>query len=337
MPEPGKILSAKAGEALRWWAQPRLTIAFFILAALAAVALTQTSLHPTLVMWVPFLLLVINLVAAVLVTPRFRTDIPLLVFHLALLCLIFLFAIGRLTYLEGRALLTQDAAFSGIPDEVRHGPWHGDRIGRIRFANLGITEVYPKFNDFRHTYNTVMWWDASGQPQVTEIGDDKPLIVEGFRIFASRNRGVSPILSWQPADGGPPQRGSLQLGQRFGDVFENAVAWKLPDGQDAWLALEARAEQPAAPAKETVDMGVYELDHVLVLRIGASRHLLRKGESIDLGAGRLTYERLLTWMGYRIVYDPTIPWIIGTIGVGIASLIWYYIRRVFAKPLELST
>lgn len=317
---------------LSWWARPWLTAAFFVVTALSAIAVTRLDTGATAIMWPPFALLVVNLLAAIVDNPRFRADVPLLLFHLALLALVALFAAGRLTYLEGRVMLTQQVSFPGVLDEERRGPLHGDGVRSLRFMNAGITEVYPKLDDFRHTYNTVMWWDDSGRPRMTEIGDDRPLILQGYRIFTSKHRGVSPILRWTPTDGGPPESGSLQLGQTTQDMFENAVSWHLPDGREAWVSLVARAPQAALPT-EQVDMGVYEFDHVLVLRVGDQRHELRKGGSVDLGSGRLTYERLLTWMGYRVVYDPTVPWIVATIGIGLSSMIWFYIRRVFARPL----
>ena len=48
--------------------------------------------------------------------------------------------------------------------------------------------------------------------------------------------------------------------------------------------------------------------------------------------GTLTYVRLDSWMGYRIVADPTKPWLIGTIAVAVISLVWFYSRIVF-RPL----
>ena len=55
-------------------------------------------------------LLALNLVAAIVVHPAFRRQLPLLVAHLALLALVLLAAYGRLASLDGRFELTQ-----GVP------------------------------------------------------------------------------------------------------------------------------------------------------------------------------------------------------------------------------
>jgi hypothetical protein len=316
-----------------WWARPRLTVLFFVVTALSALFIAYRESEATWLMAFPFSLLFLNLAAVIATNLRFRADLPLLVLHLALLALVLLFIAGRLTYLEGRATITQDSAFTGTFQLERRGPLHPDRLADLRFMNAGITEVYPKLNDFRHTYNSVIWWDESGVPRMAEIGDDKPLILMGYRIFTSRNRGVAPVFRWQPALGGPSESGSMQLGQSMGEVFENATSLKLPNGQEAWIGLEAKAEAIPAKHGERTDMGVYEIDHVLVLRIGDSRHELRIGDSIVLEGGTLTYVRIQTWMGYRIAYDPTTPWIAATLCVAVFSLVWFYLIRVFSRPI----
>ncbi len=57
--------------------------------------------------WVaaPLVLLAVNLAAAILVQPRFRRQPGLLAFHLALLAVLVVGAIERLSYFHGRAEL----------------------------------------------------------------------------------------------------------------------------------------------------------------------------------------------------------------------------------------
>lgn len=318
---------------LEWLSQPRLTVLFFLLTALCAFIVQRWNVAATWMMLLPFSLLVISLVATIITNRRFRTDTPLLVLHLCLLVLAILFLVGRLTYLEGRVTLTQDVAFSGNLDLDIRGPLHGDSIKRVRFMNAGLTEVYPQPGAYRHTYNQVIWWDDAGTPHVAEIGDDRPLLMNGYRISTSRQRGVSPVLKWQPNDGTPPVLGSLQLGQTMANVFDSAASVPLPNGLSAWVGLESKPGAVPKRIGEQADMGVYSMDHVLIIRIGETRHELRIGDSIDIPGGRLSYEKVLTWMGYRVAYDPTISWIVATIAIGVGSLIWFYVKRVFTRPL----
>ncbi len=318
---------------LEWWSQPRLTILFFLLTALCAFIVQRWSIAATWMMLLPFSLLVISLVATIATNRRFRTDTPLLVLHLCLLALVILFLIGRLTYLEGRVTLTEDVAFSGSLDFENRGPLHRGSVERVRFMNAGLTEVYPQPGAYRHTYNQVIWWDGAGVPQSAEIGDDQPLLMNGYRIYTSRQRGVSPVLKWRPNDDSPPILGSLQLGQTMGNLFDGAASVPLPNGLSAWVGFESKPGAAPKQTGEQTNMGVYSTDHVLLVRIGEARHEMRIGDSIDIPGGRLSYEKVLTWMGYRVANDPTIPWIIATIAIGVGSLVWFYVIRVFSRPL----
>jgi hypothetical protein len=58
-------------------------------------------------------LLSLNLLAALVVHPAFRRQLPLLVAHLALLALVVLAGFGRLAALDGRFELTQGVPFDG--------------------------------------------------------------------------------------------------------------------------------------------------------------------------------------------------------------------------------
>jgi cytochrome c biogenesis protein ResB len=42
---------------------------------------------------------------------------------------------------------------------------------------------------------------------------------------------------------------------------------------------------------------------------GEQRVELTPGSEVQLAEGRLRYEALTTWMGYRVFYDPTIQWL----------------------------
>lgn len=326
-----KFVGASAASFL---ASPKIAVAVFVLIGLAAFIISHTGTDATPVILLPLGLLIINLGAAILVNPRFRTDLPLLLFHLALLALVSCFTIGRLTYLEGRAFLPQGELFSGEFETRRNGPLHGDGFRSLRFMNAELAEQYPKAGDYRHTYNGVVWIDDAGRPQMAEIGDDKPLLLNGYRIFTSSNRGVSPILAWYPRNGAPAEKGTVLLRYALGNVFENAVSWKLPDGSEVWLGLEAALSNVSHSQGERVNMGVKAFEHQLIFRVGNDRYSLKPGDSIDLPGGRLHYEKLIPWMGYRVAYDRTLPWIVGAIGLAIVSLIWFYVRQVFLCPIQ---
>lgn len=321
---------------LKTLASPRLTVLFFLLMAGAALWASQGAENITAVVLAPLLLLLLNLGAAIIGNARFRADLPLLVFHLALLLLLGLLAAARLTYFEGALTLSADTDFDGEFVREERGMLHGDGARRLRFGNEGFTENYPARGQYHMTYNLVRWSDAEGRPRLAEIGDDRPLVIDGYRIYATRQRGFSPVFAWVPADGAE-QLGTIQLldrGETVGsDDFPSGSTVTLPGGTQAWVQLRLQG----APEKkeQRADLGAAEVKHHVVLRVGSERHELQTGDSVALPGGRLHYVKLGSWMGYRVTYDPTKPWLIATTLVGILALVWFYSRLLLRPRREM--
>lgn len=329
---PARLSAAGATQDwLKKAAAPRWTVAFFLLTAAAALAIAQGGMTATPLMLLPFVLLVVNLVASIVSNARFRADLPLLVFHLALLALVALFGFARLTYLDARATLSSGTGFEGVLERQERGPLHWGRIEALRFANEGMSAHYSEKGSYRGTYNRVRWQDAGGAWQLSEIGDDRPLVLDGYRIYATVYRGLAPLFSWQPT-GGAEEIGSVQLEDHRNSDLPPAAGWQLPGGPNLWMQINFT---PLAAPRDTQqqDLGAGELQHTLVLRNGAQRQSMRIGDVVDFPQGKLRYLQLDSWMSYRFVYDPTVPWIIATLIVGVASLIWFYVRRIWGRPL----
>lgn len=322
-------LAAKAIPLVRRLAAPQLSAACFVLAAAGALWVAEGDASPTFAMVPSLSLLVVNLLAGLLTNARLRTDLPLLIFHLALAAFVALILAARLTYADGIVSVTRGAVFDGALTQVEQGPLHGDGLQAIRFSNDGFVDEYPLNGNEYRTYNAVRWWDESGQSHSAEIGDDHPLIINGYRIYATR-RGLAPRLLWQRTSG-EFEFASIQLGHLQADGWYEGNSWQLEDGPKIWVGMQHDIERPS-PGSRRVDLGVAAIDGPLVVRVDAARHELRKGESLTLPGGTLTYSQLDAWLGYRIVYDPTTHWIMATALLAIGSLIWFYIRRVFSRP-----
>lgn len=314
-------------------AAPRWTLLFFLLTALSALAVAYELMTATALMVAPFALLVVNLAASLLTHARFRTDLPLLIFHLALLVLVALLVLARLIYLDGRATLTSGTAFDGQMQMLEQGPLHPGRVQDLHFANDGFAENFYLEGKGRHraTYNRLRWQDESGRWQAAQIGDDQALHLKGYKIYTAGRRGYSPLFRWQPgneATGGEGHLGTVQLSAQQDGVYAPSTSWTLPGGPEVWLMLETKV-LPQSQSGQRKNLGADALDHSLVLRVGQQRFVLGPGQSVSLPEGKLTYVRLDTWMGYLISYDPTLPWIMATILIGLGSLIWFYWRRIF--------
>jgi cytochrome c biogenesis protein len=311
-------------------ASPRLTVLFFLLMAAGALWAAKGGADATVAVVTPLSLLVVNLLAAIVSMPRFRADLPLLLFHLALLLLVSLLVVARLTYFDGATVLTAGTAYGGHLLRNDRGPLHGDGPDALRFANEGFTEDFPARGHALSTYNRVRWWDQGGGTHLASIGDNRPLILDGYRIYPTVRRGFAPLFSWQP-DVGEASFGTVELADTGVAGPGPTSELKLPGGIDAWIMIFLEDAPKYVPGTRLDDLGTAELAHHLILRMGDTRVELRPGTHLDLPGGRLHYVRLSSWMGYRIVKDPTEPWIVATVLVGIGSLLWFYAQRLLPK------
>lgn len=313
--------------ALKALASPRLTVAFFVLMAAAALAAAYNPDYITAFVVTPLVLLLLNVGAAILSNARFRADLPLLLFHLALLAFLALLLMARLCYFDGGAKLSTGAEFNGEYLSIKQGPLHRDGATRLRFANDGLIE-HAEPGGFPITYNRVRWWDATGLPHMADIGNDRPLVIDGYRIYATNFRGFEPAFQWQPKSGAP-EMGMAQLPYTFaGDLPEPAIV-SLPGGTEAWVQLISAEGTDLQGLRE--ELGAQTLEHKLIVRAEGNRYEMQPGSSIELSGGRLTYVELGTWMGYRITYDPTPYWMTASVLVGVGSLLWFY-ARLWRRP-----
>lgn len=299
----------------------------FVLLAAGALGVSEADGDATWLMLGPLLLLALSLGAAIATKARLRSDVFLLVFHLALLVLVLLFGLARMTYFEATTSLTAGRHFANELENVVRGPWHGGDVSRLDFRNEGFAEQFARTDAYGSTVNRVSWRDSAGKYRMADIGDHVPLILDGYRIYTAR-RGYAPLLLWQAKDG-ESQYGALQL-QRNPETagqYDLAGDWRLPGGDTMWVSLEL-AESLRRDAGTRPGLDAERIPHQLVLRIGEVRHALQTGEVIDLPGGTLTYVRLGTWMGYRIIYDPVRPWIVGCVIVAVISLLLFYARVI---------
>lgn len=270
-------------------------------------------------------LLALNLIAALVVHPAFRRQLPLLVAHLALLALVVLAAYGQLASLDGRFELTQGVPFDGTLMDRRAGVLHRDGLQRLAFSHQGFEIDYAPGRKRGATRNAVTWRDGAGRERNAVIGDHRPLVIDGYRLYTSPNKGFAPLLVWTP-DAGEPVTGAVHLPAFPAHELRQSIEWSLPDGRRAWVLLQteetlidpARASRFERPRR-----------HTLVLRMDPQRHELQPGQSVALDGGTLTYLGLRTWMGYRVTYDPTLPWLLAASLLAAFALAWHYTQRFF--------
>jgi len=318
---------------MRWFqyaASPYLTVAVFLLLAGGVIAVIKQWLSPTAAMAVPLALFIVNLTAAIIAKPKLRVDPLLLTFHLALLLLAALFIGARLIYFNGGTVLPEGAVFDGQLVTENRGPLHPGHIDLLRFQNDGFTADYAANQPPNSTYNRVRWWDQAGTDYVSIIGDDRPLVLDQFRIYTTSFRGFAPLFEWHPAQG-DIARGSVQLTSQIAGHLQPAAEWQLEAGPKIWVMLELD-DTPLIEQTLRGKAPSEAFPHQLVLRVGDQRQLLKPGDRVVLEGGQLTYLRLDTWMGYSIVYEPLTPWMVATVLIGVLTLIGFYLRTLF-RPI----
>lgn len=277
---------------------------------------------------VPLLLLAVNLIAAVATNGVFRKQMPLLVFHLALIVLVLLAATGRLTYLKGNAEVTEGAAFAGLSD-VDAGPLHGGRLDEVHFVNEGFDIEYMTGPVLDRIINRVRWQDSAGAERVAEIGHNIPLTIFGYRIYPTSNKGFAPIFVWHPS-GGTPVLAAVHLPSYPANASGQALAWRpSPEAEEMWVMLDIK--EVLIPEDKPSNFRLPSSQRI-VLRQGQMRTEMQPGERVALPGGVLEYQGLRTWMGYRFYYDWTIPWMLAACAVGVVSLSWHFWRKFAATP-----
>ncbi len=311
-----------------------LRLALLILASIGAgIVVTYLSNAPTTwVLAAPLTMFALNIAAAVATNPVFRHQTALLVFHLALIAIVLLIAVGRLTYLKGQVELAEGEVFEGQLMQEESGPWHLRRLDTIRFSNQGFTIDYAPGVRRGNTRNQVAWTEPDGRIQRTVIGDQVPLKLAGYRFYTSHNKGFAPAFIWHSSSGAPPILGAVHLPAYPLHEYKQALEWTPPGGKTPlWIMLQFDEVilDPAKPSEFRLPTR-----HQIVVRAGEERRELKPGESMRLADGILVYNGLRSWMGYTVFYDFTLPWLLAACILAAASLAWHFWNKFMARPWD---
>ncbi len=296
----------------------------------AALSYDNPVATPAWVLVVPLALLALNLLAAIISNSRINRRGGLLIFHLALLGIVLLAAVGRLTHMEAHIEMVEGSAFSA--DElldVRRGPWHSGRLDKVRFIQGPYTVEYAPGMVRGPTRSQVLVPDGKGGWAQRVVGDDKPLLLEGYRFYTTFNKGFAALLTWMP-DGGTPVTGTVHMPPYPLFDFRQANRWTPPGGEEIkfWLQLET-----GLTADESWTLDPRKARALLVLRSAGQRVELRPGGTTRLAGGRLRYEGLSNWMGYKLFYDPTLQWLFITAVLGVLGLALHFWSKFATHPL----
>lgn len=283
-------------------------------------------------MWVvvaPMMLLSVNLFAAILTNPRINDNPGLLIFHVCLLGLLLLAAIGRMTHLDAQVEIMQGMAFNAdaIMD-TRKGPWHNlDDLGQVSFRQGPYTVQYEASlrRGLTHSYVRVK---QGNRWQEKVVGDDRPLIIDGYRFYTTFNKGFSALMTWIPHRG-EPVSGIINMPSYPLFEYKQDNLWQPPGEKPLkfWLRLSTSMDENAAWVLDGRNSS-----GVLVVNTGDKRVELNPGESIELTVGKLRYDEMSVWMGYRVFYDPTLKWLFFASIFGVLGLTHYFWAKINLQP-----
>lgn len=328
----GEPVQGRAGwRVVRRLASLRLTLVLIaFLAAGTGIALRTESAR-TWPMVLPLAALAANLLAAVATNAVFRRQAWLLVFHLSLVALLLLVAAGRLTYLKGHVGVTEGASFEGELGLEERGPWHAGALESVRFVNAGFDIDYAPGWQRGATRNRVKWQTADGRWENAVIGDQHPLVIEGYRFYTTFNKGFAPTFHWNDGKG-TTLYGSVQLPSYPVNEYAQAAEWTPPgSSMSVWVMLDI--DEVVIDPQAHTGFRLPER-YTLVVRVGKARYELRPGDSIALPDGTLTFDGLRGWMGYRVFYDWTLPWLLAACAVAVVSLAGHFWQKFAARPWD---
>jgi len=294
-----------------------------MLALGAGVFVSYRSGDPAAV-WVmaPLSVLVVNLLCAILVTPRFRRDAGLLMFHICLLAVVTLAAYGYLGQFRGRVEVAVGQQVE--PDmitAVARGVLHdGDALHRLTFVQETFRVEYTQGLFRTRTLSRVRL--AGGDERA--FGDNVPLALRGYRFYTSSNKGYSALVRWAGATGGQAV-GVVNFPSYPMHDWNQVSSWTAPDGSALNLALQL-GDKPPQDKAWVLDSSTQRHAQLLI-DIDGQRIRLREGDAVPVSDGVLTFLETRMWMGYTVYFFPMLNWLLAFSLVGVLALGWFYLRR----------
>ena len=203
-------MSGRVRPALIFLGSLKATLCWLALTALMLADSIASGEPVSVMIALPFAGLGLNLLLALVVNRHLRSQGGLLLFHLGLALIAVLAALGRLLALSGHVEVTEGAAFEPALVVAEQGPLHPGHLDRVSFVQGGFSINYDPGVKRRDTVSTVFLSDGEGGWQKAEVGDDRPLVVGGYRFYTSFNKGFAPLLTYRDASGAE-QQGAVHL------------------------------------------------------------------------------------------------------------------------------
>jgi len=306
---------------LRKLASLRLTFAGLVWLVLHSVAISQWPEQTIPWLVLPLALLALNLLAAILVNSSFRNQGALLLFHIGLLGIVALVAAGIFVRFDGQVEIIEGQHFDPALVRIQSAGWlHRDALDAVEFQQGPIEVNYVSGLRRGTTHSTLALPDGKEKT----IGDRRIHTSGDYRFKATFNKGFSLLLLWQGSDGSETL-GAVNFPSYPEFEWKQQNDWTTPAGEplvlDLVLQTQVSAEQSWTLASHDVDFDV------VVRRPNGETVTLGPGESLNVDDGRIMNAELRLWMGYRVDYDPFLPWLITAAFLSLGALAAHVQRK----------
>lgn len=303
-----------------------LKLSFAGMAALLAGVLASYFNQDQPVIWiaVPLLILAVNLLAAIVFNPRVRQNSGLIMFHLCLLTLALLAALGQMTSMQGRVEIAQGAVFDSAAVTItRKGPWHSlSDLRKIKFQQGDIQVEYAPGLSRGMTKSQLLI-----NNEYITIGDNLGYKKSGYRFYTTSNKGYAAILAWYGEDQ-PVIHGAVNFPSFPLYDWKQENQWSTPTGQ--LLNLKFISDISADNNNNWQLNSQAARGQLIIEQANGIQKTLRSGQRIQLDGGQLEFIEVRMWMGYGIFYNPWLSWFFAASFVGVLGLAWHFYLNLFA-------
>jgi len=290
------------------------------LAALIANAFAISQWPDAAMPWLvlPLSVLAANLLAALLVRHAFRQQAALLLFHVGLLGVLLLVAAGVLTRFDGSVEVVEGTAFDARSVTPRGTGWlHPDRLHHVRFSQGPLEIDYLSGLRRDTTHSRVVVTQADGTEVRRNIGDRQGFTSNGYRFMTTFNKGFAVLVLWRGADG-REALGTVNFPSYPKFDWKQRKDWTTPAGETLSLELKLaeRVPKDSPWTLSSRDVG-YEVGISGGTHAGTT---VKPGEPVAVKGGEIRAVDLRLWMGYRIDYNPLLPWLLTTAFLSLGAL-----------------
>ncbi len=266
----------------------------------------------------PLSLLAVNLFAALLVRHAFRQQAALLLFHVGLLAVLMLVAAGVLMRFDGSVEVVEGTAYNAADVTARGQGWlHRDRLDRVHFTQGPLETNYLSGLRRDTTFSRVVVSRSDGTEIERDVGDREGFKSHGYRFMTTFNKGYSVLVIWRD-ERGNDSVGAVNFPSYPKFDWKQTNDWVTPSGETLTLELKLAQRVPEDSPWTLSSRGVDF--KVSFIGRGQTEQTLGPGQSIAVPGGEITIVDLRLWMGYRIDYNPLLPWLLTAAFLSLGAL-----------------